>query len=58
MSADFAVSFGIEPVSVWLAGWDSTVLVIVAINVVVALASAGVNIFQLSMTKVAQKLKG
>lgn len=44
--------------SVWLAGWDSTVLVIVAINVVVALASAGVNIFQLSMTKVAQKLKG
>lgn len=58
LSADFAVSFGIEPVSVWLAGWDSTTLVIVAINVVVALASTGVNIFQLSATKVAQKLKG
>lgn len=58
LSADFSISFGVEPVSVWLAGWDSTVLVIVAINVVVALASTGVNIFQLSMTKVAQKLKG
>lgn len=58
LSADFAISFGAELTSVRLIGWNDAILAIIVINVIVALASAGVNILQFSATKVAQKLKG